>query len=80
MDVFTFFDENPWDFYEDNPEPEEEDRWWDDRTWSIDIEPGFEEDEEEDMPDEANISPITREVDEMFVSLCAPVRHTYTRS
>lgn len=72
MDVFTLFDENPWDFYEDNPEVEEEDRWWDDRTWSIDLEPYQEEDEEEEMPDEENINPITREVDEMFSSLSNP--------
>lgn len=69
MDVFTLFEENPWDFYEDNPEVEEEDRWWDDRTWNIDSRPFHEEDEEEEMPDEDNIDPISREVNELFASL-----------
>lgn len=69
MDVFTLFEENPWDFYEENPEVEEEDRWWDDRTWDIDSKPFHEEDEEEEMPDEENINPITREVNELFSSL-----------
>lgn len=74
MDVFTLYDENPEAFEDDcivDDDSWEEELWWDDRTWH-DFDLPDEVEEDEDMPEEDNVDPISAEVNSEFESFQDP--------